>query len=209
MKKFLFTLIISILTSVSFAQDIIKKLDGGTILVKVLEITQDEIKYKNYDNLEGPSYTLNKTLINTITYENGTVEEIAQVLNFDADIKKAKRLKITGAILGGSITLGGLILRLYANSEYGDNSTVEDADYYYNNLTSWGTVLAGAGVVTFGVLYLRGRSIEKKANRYQVSALNIKEIQLNNGNSLMADFDVFNDSQSGNRSIGLGIRFNF
>lgn len=209
MKQILILLILSIFSSISFAQDIIKKLDGNSIQVKVLEISQDEVKYKNYDNLEGPSYTLNKKLINTITYENGTVEEIAQVINFDTEIKKARALKITGAILGGSITLGGLILRAYANYEYGDNSTVDDAEYYRNTLTSWGTVMAGAGIVTFGVLFLRGRSIEKKANRYQVSTLNFEEIQLNNGNRLMADFDVFNDSQSGNKSIGLGVRLVF
>ena len=56
------------------AQDVIVKKDGSTIVSKVLEITSTEVKYKKYNNLNGPTYSLIKTDIQVINYENGTKE---------------------------------------------------------------------------------------------------------------------------------------
>ena len=41
------------------AQDVIVKRDGSTILAKVLEMNQDNIKYKKFSNQNGPTYTIN------------------------------------------------------------------------------------------------------------------------------------------------------
>jgi hypothetical protein len=69
-----------LLTSFAFAcltagaQDILTKTDGVDLKVKVTEVTPSEVKYKLYDNLEGPLYTLPKAKVFSLTYQNGTKE---------------------------------------------------------------------------------------------------------------------------------------
>lgn len=58
--------------SLGFAQDIITTKKGEDIESKVLEVTETEVTYKKFDNQEGPSYTLRKSMIVMIRYENGT-----------------------------------------------------------------------------------------------------------------------------------------
>lgn len=73
MKVLLTTLFV--LSAVSgFCQDIIVGKDGKTIKARVVEITQSEIKYKRYDNLNGPLISISKDGILIINYENGTKE---------------------------------------------------------------------------------------------------------------------------------------
>ena len=43
-------------------------------VVKVTEINIDDIKYKRFDNLEGPLYVSNKSEIESIKFSNGLVE---------------------------------------------------------------------------------------------------------------------------------------
>ncbi|MDR1259157.1 MAG: hypothetical protein LBK65_07780 [Tannerellaceae bacterium] len=54
-----------------FAQDIITLKSGDEVKAKVQEVGLTDVKYKKYDNLEGPVYTLLKTDIFMIKYENG------------------------------------------------------------------------------------------------------------------------------------------
>jgi len=68
---FIFSIILS---NTLFAQDVIVTSDLRSIKVKVLEINDQEVKYKDFDNLEGPIYIIKKTEINLIVYQNGKVE---------------------------------------------------------------------------------------------------------------------------------------
>lgn len=70
MKHLLVFLLLLCSASVS-AQDVIVKKDGSTILSKVLEVGQEEIKYKKHDNLEGPTYIIQKSELQAINYQNG------------------------------------------------------------------------------------------------------------------------------------------
>ena len=56
------------------AQDIISTNDGKEIQVIVSEIGINEVKYKRFDNKEGPSYTILKSQIIKIKYKNGQIE---------------------------------------------------------------------------------------------------------------------------------------
>ena len=56
----------------SFAQDVITKKDGTDIQAKVLEVNENEVKYRRYDYLDGPIFTMLKSDILIIRYENGT-----------------------------------------------------------------------------------------------------------------------------------------
>ena len=70
MKKFLL-LIVAIATLQAYAQDVIVKTDGSTILSKVLEVNTNDIKYKKHSNPNGPTYTINKSEVLSINYQNG------------------------------------------------------------------------------------------------------------------------------------------
>src|SRR5688500_716753 len=62
----------------AFCQDTIYKTNGTEIQAKILEITSSEIKYKRFDNLQGPTIYMPKAEVFMIKYENGTKEIINQ-----------------------------------------------------------------------------------------------------------------------------------
>ena len=55
-----------------FSQDIITKKSGEDVSSKVLEITLNEIKFKKWDNQDGPLISIAKSEILMIRYQNGT-----------------------------------------------------------------------------------------------------------------------------------------
>ena len=64
------------LTIFATAQDVILKKDNTTILSKVVELSDTEIKYKKWSNQDGPTYTIKCQEVKSITYQNGEVETI-------------------------------------------------------------------------------------------------------------------------------------
>jgi len=56
----------------AFAQDIIFLKNGDEIKAMVSEINIDVIKYKKFDNPEGPAYSLKKSEVFMVKYANGT-----------------------------------------------------------------------------------------------------------------------------------------
>jgi len=73
-KRFLLTLCIIAINLSCFAQDIIVTKDARRINAKVTEVNVDNVRYKNFDNQDGPVYTLLKSDIASIVYQNGQVE---------------------------------------------------------------------------------------------------------------------------------------
>ena len=55
----------------AFSQDILIKKNGDEIEVKVSKISDDEIEYKKWSNLDGPSYIVSKNEVFMIKYKNG------------------------------------------------------------------------------------------------------------------------------------------
>ena len=65
---------IAIFLSVSIrAQDIIVTTDAKKIEAKITEVSKSEIKYKEFDYQDGPTFTLGVEEINSIIYANGKV----------------------------------------------------------------------------------------------------------------------------------------
>ena len=60
------------LSYLTFAQDIITKRDGVDIEAKVLEISDENVKYKKFDYQDGPAYNVKTSEILMIRYENGS-----------------------------------------------------------------------------------------------------------------------------------------
>lgn len=74
MRKIFLMLLLLATCYAGYAQDTITKRNGEEIQAKVLEITINAIKYKRFDNLEGPVIHIAKNEVFLITYENGTKE---------------------------------------------------------------------------------------------------------------------------------------
>lgn len=54
------------------AQDVILTTESDMILAKILEISEDSISYKKFDNQDGPLYKMSVSRINKIKFQNGT-----------------------------------------------------------------------------------------------------------------------------------------
>jgi hypothetical protein len=76
--RFLLNLFAICMPIVAFAQDIIVLKTGDIIQTKVIEIGQDDIKYKKSSNLNGPIYSESKSSVLSIRYENGEVDKFNQ-----------------------------------------------------------------------------------------------------------------------------------
>lgn len=61
------------LSFIAFAQDIIITKDAKKIDAKIVEISKTELKYKDFDNPEGPTFILETTELHSIILENGKV----------------------------------------------------------------------------------------------------------------------------------------
>lgn len=90
------------------AQDVLIKRNGDELEVKVQEITLEEVKYKRFDNLEGPIISVAKADVFMIKYENGTKElfkEAPRTYEEKAvrDQREEKHLKLGGPRLGFTI----------------------------------------------------------------------------------------------------------
>ena len=75
MKKPIFLLLIIITTICSIkAQDVMITKDGKKITAKIEEIGIDIVKYKKFENQNGPTYSINKNEVASIMYENGEID---------------------------------------------------------------------------------------------------------------------------------------
>ncbi len=96
-KHLLLLLLLSLSFGVVMAQDVIVKKDGSTILSKVLEISETEIKYKKWSNQDGPMYSVNKNEVNSINYQNGEVEKYSDEISMPkSDRPVASELPVYG-----------------------------------------------------------------------------------------------------------------
>ena len=62
------------LTTYLYSQDTIRITSRKEIIAKVIEVNKDDIKYKKHSNINGPTYSLSKNEIISITYMNGETE---------------------------------------------------------------------------------------------------------------------------------------
>lgn len=87
------TLFLLCIAGMATAQDVIVMKDQSTVMTKVLEITSTEIKYKKWNNQDGPTYSVLRSEVASINYENGEVERfldnpISQQNNYQEDFRQ-------------------------------------------------------------------------------------------------------------------------
>lgn len=105
-KISLLLIILLLITSFSYSQDKIYRKNGKIVEAKVIEIGSDEIKYKEFDNPDGPVYVLETDRISKIVFENGKVEkftiDIRDPEKYEGQRKKAIKFDFLGPLLGYS-----------------------------------------------------------------------------------------------------------
>ena len=68
---------LTVLCGSAFAQDIIHTIDGRSIEAKILEISDEDILYKTFDNQDGPDYRMSVSRVLRIVFQNGTEKSFA------------------------------------------------------------------------------------------------------------------------------------
>ena len=71
MKRILFITVLICLSATTYAQDLITPKKGDIIEAKILEVSSTEVKYKRWNNQEGPTFVMDKGDILMIAYQNG------------------------------------------------------------------------------------------------------------------------------------------
>lgn len=203
-----------------FAQDVIVKNDGSTVVCRIVELTSSEIIYKKWSDLNGSNYVMNRTDASAINYEDGKKVTLSEATSLylpnnqndgvqqhndkallDMDYiasnpyKKVKRLRTIGWIGGGIFIAAGVVCHIVWGSD----------DVYGPIIANYGT-----GVLFTGTMLLLANHQKKKIDkRLQSISLWQKEIKMNDGSSLMAGVDMIKDNMRQNQTLGLGLRYNF
>ena len=100
------------------AQDLIILRDGNTIEAKVMEITPSEVKYRRFDNLNGPTIVIPKNSVLSIRYENGVVDVIVAASGRQSGNTDSSMMDPNTTIFGISIDPSGFLV-------YGPSLSVE------------------------------------------------------------------------------------
>lgn len=112
MKKIILYCVFAMSATVSLcAQDIIVTTDAQKIEAKILEVSKSEIRYKEKDNLDGPTFVLSTEEISSIVYANGKVvlynrqaKDAPQRASTTIDENTADILLLSGNIITAQIT---------------------------------------------------------------------------------------------------------
>jgi hypothetical protein len=110
MKYILLFILFICSSNITKAQDTLSTRYGETILVKVIEVGNAEVKYKKLNNLNGPVFSMLKSDLLMIKYENGTSEDYSKEERALIKVKKRHTLRNIGIVygvlgIGVSITL--------------------------------------------------------------------------------------------------------
>lgn len=225
MKKIILTFIICSLSAAIYAQDIIVYANGNTITAKILEISDTQIKYKNYNNLNGPTYVIDKAGVLGINYANGANERFAnetpttpvqttpsmivqdtnvaandnmllkQYANYGNYAKKAKKWNTAG----WTCLAVGLIL-----------GGAQAATGEHSNDKCLGAFIAGAGVISGSICFLKSYSYARQS-KYLAESTPVFQTPINmgKGKNVMASFDVIKDNVTKKTLPGVGLSYNF
>jgi len=212
-----------------FAQDVIVKKDGSTVVCRVVELTSSEIVYKKWSDLNGSNYIMSRSDASAINYENGKKVNLSEAgknlyapgnqndgvqqmndkallqLDFTASnpYKKAKTLRTIGLVGGGALLLGGgVVYAIFAHDAESDPDLYDIL--YYVSIPAM-----SAGVIGGATCLIAAHNIKKKARLIQGLSLYQKEVKFKNGTALTPSVDFLRDQAHNTQTIGLGLHYNF
>lgn len=223
MKQFLVFMFLLCSTSI-FAQDVIVKKDGSTIVCRVVELTSTEIIYKKWSDLNGSNYVMDRSQASAINYESGKKVNLSEAANLylpnnqndgtqqfndkallrmdfaEHHKNTVRNLRTTGFIGGGVLLLaGGVLISNY-------NGWLFDDDYSI----LLGVAAAGGAVAWTTTFLLIANHKKNKIDNY-LSFIPTMQYEFNftNGSKLSAGIDVLSNRTFSKNTLGLGLRYNF
>jgi hypothetical protein len=112
-RAILLILLLAGISNITFSQDIILKKDETEIKAKVLEITPEGIKYKDFEFQDGPTRTMKISEVSMIIYENGRTERFEAIDPKAEKSKEKAKYKANYFMLGigGGNSYGGIGIR--------------------------------------------------------------------------------------------------
>lgn len=225
MKQLLVFLLLLCSASIS-AQDVIVKKDGSTIVCRVVELTDSEITYKKWSDLNGSNYVMNRADASAINYESGKKVNLSEatnlytpnnqndgvqqyndraLMNIDyASNRDDKKYKTIGWIGGGVLLATGVTILVAFNDK------LDDYTYETNTFGIIGgisCIAAGIGWTTF--FLIKSNKVKNEYMRLQSSTIYQYNFNLSNGTSLSLGADLLRDNTLGQNTLGLGLRYNF
>lgn len=216
------------------AQDILTLTDNSVLKVKVLEITPTEIKYKKFDNINGPTYTSLISGVKSIIYENGTTETFNNPNPVQSEPAVSPILNSTSPQQDLSVSDRQLLImdqyhgqdmnwqkyqkrgKIYKKIGIIGGSALiaacvtvfcvwwETDDAYALAL---GVPLGAAGLVSGTVFYTVGVNQCKKADRIKAASLMTTTLYNSGKSNLTAGIDLLGNQN--NYSVGIGLRYSF
>ena len=239
MKKVVTLLLAMVATVGAWAQDVIVKTDGSTVLCRVVEINGTDVIYLKWSDLNGPRYVMDRSMINNINYQDGRQDKFGgqtsnayspgnqqtgsweyndnallamdQARNFkqpeDPNLKKAKKFKKIGWIVGGALTAVGLGVLSWGIYIGYDECWNWPSDWVPQLAVGSGLILGG--VTTATICLVKAKKLEQQAKAIASAPIIEHEFSFGNGKSLAAGVDVIRDNFSHRMTVGVGLRFNF
>lgn len=221
------------------AQDIITKTDGSKVEAKVEEITDTSVRYRKASNPTGPLYSIPLTSVQTIVYENGSVDNFNMPTTTNHTDDNVKREAIPQDVLGASAMNDAQLLRMAdteapINIKYrkkaktlriiawtGGAALIIGGIVGYNLLAANGGQYQSGAIVaaigcTAGVGWCLGfnlgaRKLIREAQEIEMYSASIieNEIFRHKDKSLMAGVNVMGNQMTRTQSIGLSLKLNF
>ena len=107
MKNLFLIILFAFSSNIIKAQDTLTMRSGENVIVKIIEVGSNEVKYKKIENLNGPIFATLKSDLYLIRYENGSKDDfsnIGKVANtqelytqgYNDALKYYKSYKVTG-----------------------------------------------------------------------------------------------------------------
>lgn len=230
-------LLMACMTMAIAAQDVIVKKDGSTILSKVIEISDTQVKYKKHSNIDGPTYVVNVSELAGINYQNGEKERFDARISTTSEAETftpaAPSYGFANAQQSESVSDSELI-RAYKKSQISIHKirrlkkrgcivgsmlltagtimaavsfTRSDDSLFAFGCT--GAAIMGIGSIVGGACVGAAHHKQKIYNRLQSASLFQQEIPLNSHTRLTADVNLLKDDFSKQQTVGIGFHLNF
>lgn len=135
MIKLTFFAVTLVMSVMGYSQDKIMKLDKTEIKAKILEITPEFVKYKDIDNIDGPTYSILKKHINVIVFANGKIESFIETTKPVTDAYNKDSIEIDVVKLVSEGAKGRFTLLDEDNKVLKRNQSVKDITPYLNRYT--------------------------------------------------------------------------
>ena len=207
-----------------YAQDVIVKKDGTTIMAKVLSVGTTSVEYKKWSNQDGPTYTIEKSELLSINYANGekdvfeeqkaketptpivtsptpSYDDISYAVSKAVSQTAYKTTAGRGKIIGGA-----LMLALIGLPSVCTGTALCCTDVIAPGVAC---LIGGVVVTIFGsAIVSSGRDNKKEA--LGISQAPILQHDFKIGDyTLTPSIDVYNNRMTKQKGIGAGLAFRF